>query len=143
VGVEAYDHCWKTVPALSSSPISSALEQLRDLPVGDRALPAGVCPSLTECLQGAPDSRDPRGVRHTLTSLLLATVAAMLAGAQPLAAVGEWVADAPPQVLAAHPDGQLSPRRLKLIEYHAPLAPMLCIRITNTRRTSLLGILKF
>jgi DDE_Tnp_1-associated len=36
-----------------------------------------------------------------LTSLLLAAVAAVLAGAQSLAAVGEWVADAPPQVLAA------------------------------------------
>jgi DDE_Tnp_1-associated len=40
-------------------------------------------------------------VRHTLTSLLLAAVAAVLAGAQSLTAVGEWVADAPPQVLAA------------------------------------------
>jgi hypothetical protein len=33
--------------------------------------------------------------------LLLAAVAAVLAGAQSLTAVGEWVADAPPQVLAA------------------------------------------
>jgi hypothetical protein len=33
--------------------------------------------------------------------LLLALVAAVLAGAQSLAAVGGWVADAPPQVLAA------------------------------------------
>jgi predicted transposase YbfD/YdcC len=101
VGVEAHDHCWKTVPALSSSPISPALEQLRDLPAGDRALLASRCPGLAECLQRVPDPRDPRGVRHTLTSLLLAAVAAMLAGAQSLAAVGEWVADAPPQVLAA------------------------------------------
>jgi predicted transposase YbfD/YdcC len=101
VGVESHDHCWKTVPALSSSFISAALEQLRDLPAGDRALLAGECPSLPECLQRVPDPRDPRGVRHTLTSLLLAAVAAVLAGAQSLTAVGEWVADAPPQVLAA------------------------------------------
>jgi DDE_Tnp_1-associated len=100
VGVESHDHCWKTVPALSSSPIGAALEQL-DLPACDRALLAGQCPSLLEYLQQVPDPRDPRGVRHSLTSLLLAAVAAVLAGAQSLAAVGEWVADAPPQVLAA------------------------------------------
>jgi hypothetical protein len=33
--------------------------------------------------------------------VLLAAVAAVLAGARSFAAVGEWVADAPPQVLAA------------------------------------------
>jgi predicted transposase YbfD/YdcC len=101
VGVESHGHCWKTVPALSSSPIAAALEQLRDLPAGDRALLAGECPSLAECLQQVPDPRDPRGVRHTLTSLLLTAVAAVLAGAQSLTAMGEWVADAPPQVLAS------------------------------------------
>jgi len=48
-----------------------------------------------------PDPRDPRGVRHSLTSVLLAAVAAVLAGARSFTAIGEWVADAPPQVLAA------------------------------------------
>jgi predicted transposase YbfD/YdcC len=57
-------------------------------------------PSLAECLEQVPDLRDRRGVRHTLTSLLLAAVAAVLAGARSFTAVGEWVADAPPQVLA-------------------------------------------
>ena len=89
------------MPALSLSLISSALEQLRDRPAGDGALLADECPSLLECLERVPDPRDPRGVRHTLTSLLLAAVAAVLAGAQSFTAVGEWVADAPPQVLAA------------------------------------------
>ena len=88
------------MPVLSSSPISPALEQLLDLPAGDRALLGGECPGLAECLRQVPDPRDPRGVRHTLTSLLLAAVAAVLAGAQSFTAVGEWVADAPPQVLA-------------------------------------------
>jgi len=37
-------------------------------------------------------------VRHTLTSL--AAVAAVLAGARSFAAIGEWVADGPPRVLA-------------------------------------------
>jgi len=88
------------VPALSSSLISSALEQLQDLPAGDRLVLAGQCPSLAEHLAQVPDPRDPRGVRHTLTSLLLAAVAAVLAGARSFTAIGEWAADAPPRVLA-------------------------------------------
>ena len=89
------------MPALSSSPISPALEQLRDLPAADRLALAGQCPSLAGHLAQVPDPRDPRGVRHTLTSLLLAAVAAVLAGARSFTAIGEWSADAPPQVLAA------------------------------------------
>jgi predicted transposase YbfD/YdcC len=85
---------------LSSSPIAPALEQLQNLPGGDRMLLAGECPGLRAWLAEVPDPRDPRGVRHTLTSLLLAAAAAVLAGARSFAAVGEWVADAPPQVLA-------------------------------------------
>ena len=89
------------MPALSSSPICPALEQLSGLPSRDRALLAGQCPGLAEYLARVPDPRDPRGVRHTLTSLLLTAVAAVLAGATSFTAVGEWEADAPPQVLAA------------------------------------------
>ena len=75
--------------------------QLGGLPAGDRALLAGECSGFLEYLQQVPAPRDPRGMRHSLTSLLLAAVAVVLAGAQSLAAVGEWVAGAPPQVLAA------------------------------------------
>ena len=89
------------MPALPSSPISPALEQLQDLPAGDCALLAGQCPGLAEHLTQVPDPRDPRGVRHALTSLLLAAIAAVLAGARSFTAVGEWVADAPPHVLAS------------------------------------------
>ena len=89
------------MPALSSSPISAALEQLSGLPAGDRVLLSGQCPGLAEYLARVPDPRNPRGVRHSLTSLFLAAVAAVLAGARSFTAVGEWVADAPPQVLAA------------------------------------------
>lgn len=88
------------MPALSLSLINPVLEQLGDLPAGDGEVLAGQCLSLAECLGRVPDPRDPRGVRHTLTSLLLAAVAAVLAGARSFAAVGEWVADAPPEVLA-------------------------------------------
>jgi hypothetical protein len=85
------------VPALSSSPVRHVLEQLSGLPSSDRVLLAGQCPGLLDYLARVPD---PRGVRHTLTSLLLAAVAAVLAGATSFTAAGEWVADAPPQVLA-------------------------------------------
>jgi predicted transposase YbfD/YdcC len=94
-----HDHYGKAVPASSSSLISPALEYLAELPAGNRDLLAGRCPSLAEYLAQIPDPRDPRGVRHTLTSLLLAAVAAVLAGARSFAAIGEWVADAPPHVL--------------------------------------------
>jgi predicted transposase YbfD/YdcC len=89
------------VPAVPSSLISPALAKLEDLPAGDRALLSGQWPSLAGHLARVPDPRDPRGVRHTLTSLLLAAVAAVLAGARSFTAIGEWAADAPPRVLAA------------------------------------------
>jgi hypothetical protein len=90
----------KAVPAVPSSLSTPALEKLGDLPAGDRAVLAGLCPGLAGHLAGVPDPRDPRGVRHTLTSLLLAAVAAVLAGARSFPAIGEWAADAPPRVLA-------------------------------------------
>jgi hypothetical protein len=58
-------------------------------------------PGLLENLARVPDPRGPRGVRHSLTSLLLSAVAAVLAGARSFTAPGEWVADAPPQALAS------------------------------------------
>jgi predicted transposase YbfD/YdcC len=89
------------VPAVSSSLIGPALGQVGDLPAGDLARLAGQWPGLREHLAEVPDPRDPRGVRHMLTSLLLVAVAAVLAGARSFTAIGEWAADAPPRVLAA------------------------------------------
>jgi hypothetical protein len=91
---------------LSSSLISPALEQLQDLPAAGHATLAGQCPSMAGYLAQVPDPRDPRGVRHTLTSLLLVAVAAVLAGARAFTEIGEWAADAPAQVLGA-PGGPL------------------------------------
>jgi hypothetical protein len=90
------------VPALSSSLISPTLEQLAGDP-GSQLRPAGY-PGLREYLLAVPNPRDPRGVLHSLASVLLASVAAVLAGAQSLAAIGEWVADAPPGVLGVRFD---------------------------------------
>ena len=100
---------------MSSSPVSAALEELSRLPASDRALLSGQCPGLAEYLARVPDPRNRRGVRHSLTSLLMAAVAAVLAGATSFTAVGEWVADAPPQVLAA-----LGVRRDPLTRWFVP-----------------------
>ncbi|WP_327586882.1 ISAs1 family transposase [Nonomuraea sp. NBC_00507] len=58
------------------------------------------CLSLLECFQRLRDPRDPRGVRHALASLLAGAAAAVLAGARSFTAIGEWIADAPAQVMA-------------------------------------------
>ena len=55
---------------------------------------------LVDALAQVPDPRDPRGVIHPLPSLLAVAVAAVLAGARSVAAIGEWAADAPQPVLA-------------------------------------------
>ncbi|MFJ8551241.1 transposase family protein [Streptomyces sp. NPDC093676] len=69
---------------------------------------------LLERLAEVPDPRDPRGVRHALAVVLALAACAVLARATSLLAVGEWIADAPPQVLerlGVRPDPVL-PRRL-------------------------------
>ncbi|MET7574196.1 transposase family protein [Streptomyces sp. NPDC005492] len=92
------------MPADASSAIPLALDQLREvLDVGP-----GEVPGLLERPTQVPDPRDPRGLRHALTSC------AVPAGATSLPAVGERTADAPPQVLerlGVRPDPVL-PRRL-------------------------------
>lgn len=60
----------------------------------------GKDPSLLDCLARMPDPRHRRGVRLTLTSLLMAA-GAVLAGARSFTAIGEWVEDVLPEVLAA------------------------------------------
>ncbi|MEU9413697.1 ISAs1 family transposase [Streptomyces sp. NPDC048281] len=47
-----------------------------------------------------PAPRARRGIRHPWTALLTASAAAVLAGAASIAAMGEWVTDAPQRVLA-------------------------------------------
>lgn len=56
--------------------------------------------SLVTALKAVPDRRDPRGVVHALPGVLAAAVAAVLTGARSVAAVAEWAADAPQDVLA-------------------------------------------
>ncbi len=66
----------------------------------DEPLPVRRRSSLVTALAAVPDRRDPRGVVHALPGVLATAVAAVLTGARSAAAVAEWAADAPQQVLA-------------------------------------------
>jgi predicted transposase YbfD/YdcC len=56
---------------------------------------------LLDLLSQVPDPRKRRGRRHPLAGLLAVGVAAVIAGSKSFAAVGQWAADAGPDVLAA------------------------------------------
>jgi predicted transposase YbfD/YdcC len=85
------------VPACSSSPIPAVAQRL----TAPAALAPDQCRSLLDRLAMIADPRHRRGRRHALATVLAVAVAATLAGAKSLAAIGEWVADAPGPVLAA------------------------------------------
>ena len=79
------------MPAPLSSPIPAAAQRL----VAPAALAPDQCRSLLDDLAQIADPRKRRGRRHTLGAVLAVAVAAVLAGARSLAAIGEWAADAP------------------------------------------------
>jgi hypothetical protein len=56
---------------------------------------------LLDLLSQVPDPRKRRGRRHRLAGLLAVGVAAVVAGSRSFAAIGQWAADAGPDVLAA------------------------------------------
>jgi predicted transposase YbfD/YdcC len=56
---------------------------------------------LLDLLSQVPDPRKKRGRRHALAGLLAVAVAAVIAGSRSFAAIGQWAADAGPDVLAA------------------------------------------
>src|SRR6516165_3583123 len=55
---------------------------------------------LLDLLAQVPDSRKRRGRRHALAGLLAVGIAAVIAGSRSFAAIGQWAADAGPEVLA-------------------------------------------
>jgi hypothetical protein len=85
------------VPAPTSSRIPAAAQR----PGAPVALAPDQCRSLLDDLAQITDPRRRRGRRHALGAVLAVAVAAVLAGARSLAAIGEWAADAPGPVLAA------------------------------------------
>ena len=54
---------------------------------------------LLDLLAQVPDPRKRRGRRHSLAGLLAAGIAAVIAGSKSFAAIGQWAADAGPEVL--------------------------------------------
>jgi predicted transposase YbfD/YdcC len=84
------------VPAPTSR-IPTAVQQ----PGAPVALAPAQCRDLLAYLAQITDPRQRRGRRHPLGAVLAVAVAAVLAGAKSLVAIGEWAADAPGPVLGA------------------------------------------
>jgi predicted transposase YbfD/YdcC len=64
-------------------------------------IPAARSQYLLDLLAQVPDPRKKRGRRHALAGLLAVGIAAVTAGSRSFAAIGQWAADAGPDVLAA------------------------------------------
>jgi predicted transposase YbfD/YdcC len=64
-------------------------------------IPAARSQYLLDLLAQVPDPRKSRGRRHALAGLLAVGIAAVIAGSRSFAAIGQWAADAGPEVLAA------------------------------------------
>src|ERR1700722_12889210 len=70
-------------------------------PVTSSPMSAAECSQyLLDLLAQVPDPRKKRGRRHPLAGLLAVGIAAVIAGARSFAAIGQWAADAGPEVLA-------------------------------------------
>jgi predicted transposase YbfD/YdcC len=63
-------------------------------------IPAARSQYLLDLLAQVPDPRKRRGRRHALAGLLAVGIAAVIAGSRSFAAIGQWAADAGPEVLA-------------------------------------------
>lgn len=90
------------MPALASSPIPAALDQLPlvcDRP-DSPATALRTVTDLRDYLATVPDPRHRRGRRHPITTILLIAAAAVLTGARSFTAIGEWAADLPQHLLA-------------------------------------------
>jgi predicted transposase YbfD/YdcC len=77
------------VPAPSSSP-TVLLDAITEAGLPPRRLGAAESISLLQALAVVPDPRDARGRRHSLQSVLLIAVGAVLAGARSYAAIAQW-----------------------------------------------------
>jgi predicted transposase YbfD/YdcC len=81
------------VPATSSSP-TALLDAATAAGVQPRPLSAAESIGLLQALATVPDPRQRRGRRHSLQSILLLALGAIMAGAQSYAAIADWaVAD--------------------------------------------------
>ena len=77
---------------------SSAARDARP-PMTSSPIPAARSQYLLDLLAQVPDPRKRRGRRHALAGLLAVGIAAVIAGSRSFAAIGQWAADAGPEVL--------------------------------------------
>jgi hypothetical protein len=63
-------------------------------------IPAARSQYLLDLLGQVPDPRKKRGRRHPLAGLLAVGIAAVIGGSKSFTAIGQWAADAGPEVLA-------------------------------------------
>lgn len=74
------------------------IDAVTDTEVPDGELSVSESIKLLQSLSAVPDPRRRRGRRHSLQSILLVAVCAVLAGARTYAAIGDWAAAARPAV---------------------------------------------
>jgi hypothetical protein len=80
------------------SPSSAARDP--DPPMTSSPIPAARSQYLLDLLAQVPGPRKRRGRRHALAGLLAVGISAVIAGSRSFAAIGQWAADAGPEVLA-------------------------------------------
>jgi predicted transposase YbfD/YdcC len=85
------------VPASSSS-LSPLVTTISRAAVGAEELSAGQSIRLLQALCAVPDPRQRRGRRHSLQSILLIAISAVLAGARSYAAITDWAVLGKPAV---------------------------------------------
>ena len=79
------------MPATSSSP-SAVLRAVTAAGLPSRPLRAPESITLLQTLSAVPDPRRRRGRRHSLQSILLLALSAVMAGARSYAAIADWAA---------------------------------------------------
>jgi hypothetical protein len=81
--------------------LTIACHEGRRPPMTSSPMPHARGEYLLDLLAQVPDPRKKRGRRHALAGLLATGIAAVIAGSRSFAAIGQWAADASPDVLAA------------------------------------------
>jgi hypothetical protein len=80
--------------------LAIARHEGRRPPMTSSPIPAARSQYLLDLLAQVPDPRKRRRRRHALAGLLAVGIAAVIAGSRSFAAIGQWAADAGPEVLA-------------------------------------------
>ncbi|PZS07177.1 MAG: ISAs1 family transposase [Solirubrobacterales bacterium] len=85
------------MPAVSMPAVEAAVEELVAHAVSMHAASGG---DLLRCFASVPDPRDPRGIRHSLASILAMCTAAVLCGRASIDDITAWIGAADRGVLA-------------------------------------------